>query len=310
MVPHWLAWPLMLLGLWYLPLPLGGCHWSTYLLGLALAVLYGIWARRTFRVVRLETTEEATTFRIERLRPVGGARKRRVLRAAVLAIIAFFAFTASVNVFVLRPRAADRESAIPPNLHDRAPLPYIEGPSVKSRIDPKFTHVAAVISGYGTEVRCWSVADWQKREAEWGNWRGHPLGQWGGYTAPWGPEIPNASRIHLSPSVCAGLARLAYGHTPVREDPWPAALAWSVAALAHESQHVRGIANEAQAECYGVQAIQRTTEALGRTAAEGRYLASLYWRNGYLRQSDSEYRSGDCRDGGALDLHSETHVWP
>jgi hypothetical protein len=306
MVPHWLAWPLMLLGFWSLPLALGGYPW--YLFGLALALLYGIWARRTFRVVWLERSENASTYRIERLRPARAERRRKVLRGFVPALLVLFAFTAGVNLLLAKPRA--EEHAIPPNLHDRAPLPWIEGPSDKSRIEPKFTHVAAVISGYGTEVRCWSAADWQKREAEWGNWRGHALGRWGGYTAPWGPEIPNAYRIHLSPSVCSGLSRLAYGHTPLREDPWPAALAWSVAALAHESQHVRGIANEAQAECYGLQSMQRTTEALGRTAAEGRFLASLYWRTGYLRQSDSEYRSDECRDGGALDLHPETHVWP
>jgi hypothetical protein len=83
-----------------------------------------------------------------------------------------------------------------------------------------------------------------------------------------------------------------------------------VAALAHESQHVRGIENEAQAECYGMQTIQKTTEALGRSAADGRYLAALYWRDYYLKQRNEEYRSDGCRDGGELDMRPETHVWP
>jgi hypothetical protein len=310
MIPHWLAWPLMLLGIWYLPLPLGGYYWSAYIFGLVLAVGVGIWARRSFRVVRLESSDDATVLRIERRRKPRGARTRRIVRVAAVALVGLLALTAVVSQLVAKPRADDaRAAAIPPNLHDDGQLPSIEGPSGKSRVEPTFTHVAAVISGYGTEVRCWSVADWRKREAEWGRWRGRPLGAWGGYTARW-PWIPNAYRIHLSPSICASLVRLAYEDVPVQEDPWPEALAWSVAALAHESQHVRGIGNEARAECYGVQAIQRTTEALGRSASEGRYLAALYWRDGYSKQTNEEYRSDECRDGGKLDVRPETHVWP
>jgi hypothetical protein len=311
MLPHWLAWPLMLLGIWYLPLPLGGYYWSAYILGLVFAVGLGIWAWRSFRVVRLEASEDATVLRIERRRERRGGRARRAARVAVFTLVALLAITAVGNQLVAKPSGrAARKASIPPRLHDDRPLPSIEGPSGKSRVEPTLTHVAAVISGYGTEVRCWSVADWRKREAEWGSWRGRPLGAWGGYTDPWSPPIPNAYRINLSPSICASLARLAYEEVPVQEDPWPEALAWSVAALAHESQHVRGIGNEAQAECYGMQAIQKTTEALGRSAADGRYFAALYWREYYLKQRSEEYRSDECRDGRRLDMRPETHVWP
>jgi hypothetical protein len=311
MLPHWLAWPLMLLGIWYLPLPLGGYYWSAYILGLLVAVGFGVWAWRSFRVVRLESSEDATVLRIERRRKLRGGRARRIARVSLVALGALLALTAVVNQLVAKPRAGEaREVAVPPNLHDDAPLPSIEGPSGQSRVEPTFTHVAAVISGYGTEVRCWSVTDWKKREAEWGHWKGRPLGAWGAYTGRWSPPIPNAYRIHLSPSICASLVRLAYEDVAVQEDPWPQALAWSVAALAHESQHVRGVGNEAQAECYGMQAIQRTTEALGRGAADGRYLAALYWRGYYLKQRNEEYRSDECRDGGGLDVRPETHIWP
>jgi hypothetical protein len=310
MLPHWLAWPLMLLGLWYLPSPLGGYYWSAYLLGLAAAVVYGIWAWRTFRVVRIDQDDQATVFRIERLRPRGSGRKRQLVRLGVVALVGLFALTAALNQFLVKPRSASAEASVPPTLNDFGPLPTIEGPSGDSRVEPKLTHAASVISGYGTEVRCWSVRDWRKRETEWGNWKERPLGDWGAYTTPWKPPIPNAYRINLSPWICASLARLAYEDVPAEKDPWPEALAWSVAALAHESQHVRGIANEAQAECLGVQAIAATTETLGRGAAEGRYLASLYWRESYLTRSDGRYRSRECRDGGELDAHPETHVWP
>jgi hypothetical protein len=230
------------------------------------------------------------------------------VRSLGILALALVLFTLVVNAFLpARNRAAAAGS--PPTLHDDARLPVIDGPSGKSRIQPKYTHVASVVAGVGTEVRCWSVSDWQKRESEWGNWNGRALGRWGAYTVRW-PEIPNAYRIHLSPAICASLDRLAYQDVPVEQDAWPEALAWSVSALAHESQHARGIADEALAECYGVQKIQATAEALGRTAEEGRFLASLYWRKNYVTREDSEYRSPDCRDGGTLDLRPETHVWP
>jgi hypothetical protein len=301
----------MLLGIWYLPLPLGGYYWSAYLLGIGLAIGCGIWARRMFRVDVVDHDERGTLIKIERRRPKPKARARKILRLAVIAVVAFFALTALANQFLVKPRAGTtRATGVPPTLNDSGPLPSIEGPSGESRIEPKLTHVGAVISGYGTEVRCWSVADWRKREEEWGDWRGRRLGEWGAYTTPWRSPLMNAYRIHLSPSICASLARLVYEDVPAQQDPWPEALAWSVAALAHESQHARGIFDEAKAECYGVQAIAATTVALGRSGTEGRFLASLYWGDAYLRQEDPAYRSDECRDGGALDLRPETHVWP
>jgi hypothetical protein len=301
----------MLLGIWYLPLPLGGYYWWAYFLGIGIALVCGIWARRTFRVQVIGHDAQGTLLRVERIRPKAKRRTRKALRLAILAVVGFFALTALTNQFLVKPRAGvRRHTGAPPTLSDWRPLPSIDGPSGESRIEPKLTHVAAVISGYGTEVRCWSVEDWRQLEDEWGDWKGRPLGEWGAYTTPRRPSLPNAYRIQLSPSICATLARLVYEDVPAQQDPWPEALAWSVAALAHESQHVRGIFDEAVAECYGVQAIAATTVALGRTGSEGRFVASLYWRNAYLRQDEPAYRSEECRDGGGLDLRPESNTWP
>jgi hypothetical protein len=309
LLPHWIAWPLMLLGLWYLALPLGG-YWSAYGLGLVAAVGLGVWSRRAFRVAVLGQPKGGVVLRIDRVRRRVG-RRRKVLRLGIAAVVALFALNAVANQLVAKPRAAaEREASVPPNLNDSGPLPTIAGPSGDSRVEPTLTHVASLISGARTEVRCWSVADWRQREAEWGNWRGRRLGLWGAYTTPWRPWIRNAYRIHLSPSICASLARLAYEDVPVQKDPWPEALAWSVAALAHESKHASGIFEEATAECYGVQSISATAQALGRSSAEGQYLASRYWRDAYLKQRDPAYRSDECRNGGELDLQPRTDIWP
>jgi hypothetical protein len=80
--------------------------------------------------------------------------------------------------------------------------------------------------------------------------------------------------------------------------------------LDHEAQHVRGVRDEAIAECNGMQAIDTAARALGRTGEEGRYLASLYWKSSYPKLEDPAYHSAECRDGGRLDLHPQSDVWP
>jgi hypothetical protein len=78
--------------------------------------------------------------------------------------------------------------------------------------------------------------------------------------------------------------------------------------LAHESMHLRGWADEAAAQCYGIQEIAYTVERLGGTLAEGQGVASLMLaRQGGLPE---EYQWGECRAGGQLDLYPETRDFP
>jgi hypothetical protein len=148
-----------------------------------------------------------------------------------------------------------------------------------------FDHVVAVLAGLGADVRCSSV------------------GPWRGYTT-----LPLPT-VTLGPAICSELTRLAHDDLPVWRDKSPDALAWSVETLAHESMHVSGIRDEAKAECYGMQRIRVAALGLGRTAHEGRYLATLYWRHWYPWITPS-YRSQECRNGGRLDLHPASDVWP
>jgi hypothetical protein len=57
-----------------------------------------------------------------------------------------------------------------------------------------------------------------------------------------------------------------------------------------------------------MQSLARAAALLGRTKAEGRYLARRYW-NGWYQWHDPVYRSRDCRNNGRLDLWP-TNVWP
>jgi hypothetical protein len=278
---------------------------ASYVFALVFSVGFGAWMKFAYGVTILERSDRAVTLRMERR---GRGRQRSLLQRvglfAVGGLVVAVALTAVESVLVrIAPSAWSSQTSTPPRLDDSGRLPVIQGPSGESRIEPRFGRAAAIVAGLGTEVRCWSVADWQKRQADWGNWRGQSLGPWGAYMNR------GTYRVHLSPSICATLARLVYEDVHVRKDPWPEQLAWSVGALAHEAQHVRGVLNEIKAECYGVQSIGATVEALGRTSEEGRYLASLYWRSTYLAR-DPQYRSDDCRNGGRLDLHPLTGAWP
>ena len=58
-----------------------------------------------------------------------------------------------------------------------------------------------------------------------------------------------------------------------------------------------------------MQSIARTARPLGRSAAEGRWLALRYleqWRS----RLPASYRLRECRTGGRLDLDPDRAAWP
>jgi hypothetical protein len=58
-----------------------------------------------------------------------------------------------------------------------------------------------------------------------------------------------------------------------------------------------------------MQTIARAAVLLGRPPAQARYLAALYAKHWYPWWPRT-YRSPECRNGGRLDLHPSTNVWP
>jgi hypothetical protein len=304
LTPHWLTGALAFLGFCYLIVrPFGMDDGAVWLFAVASSVALGGWLRLAYRVTILERSKRVVTLRIERRRSGCLSLRQRLGLGAAVGLVALLTVAVIGNALVRGAQSDWSPTSSPPRLHDSGRLPVISGPSGKSRIEPRYSRVVSSVAGVGAEVRCWSVADWRKRQVEWGNWRGQELGPWGAYATT------GRFRVHLSPAICATLARLAYDHVPVREDAWPEELAWSVGALAHEAQHVRGVLDEGKAECFGVQSIAKTAEALGRSNEEGRYLARLYWASTYLAR-DARFRPEECRDGGRLDAHPDRHAWP
>jgi len=92
-----------------------------------------------------------------------------------------------------------------------------------------------------------------------------------------------------------------------KRDPTPAEVG-AVHVLAHESMHMRNIADEALAECAAVQRDAELARLLGAPPAAARLVAVRYWRSSYPFMP-AGYRSVGCRRGGRLDEHRPDPPW-
>jgi hypothetical protein len=192
---------------------------------------------------------------------------------------------------------------------NRRELPVRKGASAVSRIEPTFSHLAYRLvppraTWPPTRVRCWAERDWVAllREMSAVSPGRYPVDSLLGFT-----HIGD-HRINLSPGVCEALVALRYeGARPTGDAQLAVAL--GVATLAHEMQHTAGVASEAAAECYGMQTIKRVARRLGAEPEYADALVQRYWQEIYPR-NPPRYRSGECRDLGALDRSPRTSAWP
>ena len=210
--------------------------------------------------------------------------RRRVRAYAYTALLLFSVLAAQAVYFgvqLARASSGDAEIALPRRLDERA-LSRLSGPGARTRIDPKLTRAMRDLGATGAEVRCWSPRDWARQA------RGVI-----GYT--------HGGRIHLPAHACNALVSFT-------ADPelWPSSE--HLLLLAHELQHARGISDEEIAECYGLQSV----ESLARELGAERKLASLmaYLALAWYKDNRPEYKSPECRDGGALDFRPDSTDWP
>ena len=203
--------------------------------------------------------------------------------------------------FLVTPTAA----AAPEPPDDYRPLPVQGGVTTVSRIEPKLSAVATNLAGRVVEVRCWSVADWQRLDQEWRDYRGTGISGFNGYVHRTALE-----RMQLSPRTCAALASFIYANarptdrTPVQRNR----LASALLAFAHEAQHNRGIDEEAVAECRGVQLVRPVARLLGASRAYAAFIATAAWKRSY--GPHASYRSEGCHNGGPGDINPATSIWP
>jgi hypothetical protein len=183
-------------------------------------------------------------------------------------------------------------------------LPVAEGVTLDTRIEPLFGEVASALVETEVEARCWSPADWARLMREMKTFTGgrlHP--DTVGFTG-FGDQ-----RVNLSSEVCGGLVALAYENRRPIEGFAVVEIALGVSILMHEAQHASGVFNEAMAECRGIQQIRAAAERLGADERYAGLLAETYWDELYPRLPGA-YHSPECRDGGRLDQHPGSSVWP
>ena len=106
-----------------------------------------------------------------------------------------------------------------------------------------------------------------------------------------------ADFTRIRPDVCTAILRFVRAPNVPRLD---SAVALKV--LAHESFHLRGIKDEAVAECYAMQEVPRVARALGGSEADAHEMAAAVYALTYPGMPP-QYRSSDCRPGGPLDRH-------
>ena len=89
----------------------------------------------------------------------------------------------------------------------------------------------------------------------------------------------------------------------------PLGIAWSLNTLAHESYHLAGARNEAETECYALQAIDFVAHRLGASDPQARAMANFAFEQ-LPQRMPPEYRSPKCHDGGEYDLRPDDPIWP
>ena len=176
-------------------------------------------------------------------------------------------------------------------------LPKVDLVTSASHGDRRLRRIVTSLAHRRAKVYCYSSADW--------NGAPRSLGPWRAFTR----YATKPTSVLISPEICTELTTLAESHTRVWRDEWPDALARSLGSLAHEAAHVSGIRDEAKADCYGLQWIVRAARMLGRTRAEGAYLARIYLKH-WRPWLQPPYVSRECRSGGRLDLHPQSSRWP
>lgn len=196
-------------------------------------------------------------------------------------------------------------AALEASLRANRPLDISRGSLDESKIEPRLSAAASrfvVHKPAGIEVRCWSKREWKFVRKEWGAYV--DAGDLLGFVHSLRP------RTSIAPRICKQLARLVYrGERPTEGLPLFRA-SEAVMVLAHESEHIRNIdGDEAATECHGLQRMRRLARLLGTSKSYADLLARTFWDELY-RFNLPQYKSPACRDGGALDLHPDSDVWP
>jgi hypothetical protein len=86
--------------------------------------------------------------------------------------------------------------------------------------------------------------------------------------------------------------------------------AMALLTIGHEPFHMTGDTDEARVNCHGLQRIALFAQALGDTPDDAEQIARFAAKYVIPNQPAQYQLPAECRDGGALDLHPDSSVWP
>jgi hypothetical protein len=206
-------------------------------------------------------------------------------------------------------RTYPRET-ITPGPRDAGPhrkLPRLAGPRPLgiSRVDVRYSRIVTKVAGPKATAKCWRNADWRALST-WAVNRWGPRVAFGVHT--WGVVFRLHARriVNLSPNACRSLDSVVYRKGSVSRY-WRAV---GVNTLIHEALHIRNHDwSESLVQCTAMQLIETYAPLFRIKRATGRAYARLVWNKLY-HKLPAEYRSSLCRNGGLLDLHPASSVWP
>jgi hypothetical protein len=161
---------------------------------------------------------------------------------------------------------------------------------VRTAAEERFSEEASAVAEKPVTIRC------DEERAHTGVVQGAEGVAWVGGTL-----------AYLSPERCYDLYRLAF-----RGDIRSSRTALSIAVLAHEAWHLRGVRDEGVAECYALQSGVELGKRLGLSEETARQMMRQQLTENALRGLGSaEYRvPPECRDGGRLDLDPDSNRFP
>jgi hypothetical protein len=215
--------------------------------------------------------------------------------------------TIAIGVLVLAASAAGQ-----PGL-----APWSGGPETVTPIEARAGSIVTALAGSRSTVYCTGPSEWREAGPRLGFDARSLIA-----VVPWTSPGTPAGYALLSPYVCRRADRfLANPHRlgqkrcltrgrGVRCAAYDSVLE-ATQTLAHESMHLAGIANEATAECFGMQLLPYVAWRLGAGRAFALEMARDYRAQYRLERRDAPgYWSRECRDGGALDLLPARRGWP
>jgi hypothetical protein len=188
----------------------------------------------------------------------------------------------------------------PQSLEDASTLPKREryaGASIRHVRLGSAIYETMKVAGGGRQlqVACWSKTDWPSVVASMGGTISTKRTILVGF---WHPRQPRF--LHLSPKACTDVQAL----IATRKSNGQRAAAAAVAL--HETAHMYGVRNEAQANCYGVQLVYYLARELRFPRSGALRLERLAVRKVRSSAPRGYWDRARCRDGGEWDLDDGT----